>query len=113
MIGVPEGALFGGALRSAREHGLDVEQLSRDAVHVRYPAFALEPDMVAVVERNAGMLMPEACISACLRLAATRGAELVTGERVFDVQRRGTAFIASTSSREVVARRGVPCLTAR
>jgi sarcosine oxidase len=108
-IGRRDSGLVAGVLRSAREHGLDVEELTRDQMQERYPAFTLEPEMVAVVERNAGMLMPEACVNACLRLAAVHGAELLTGERVIDVQRRGTSFIVSTSSREITARRVVLC----
>jgi sarcosine oxidase len=108
-IGTPDSGLVAGVLRSAREHGLDVETLERTEMRERYPAFALEPDMVGVVERNAGMLAPETCIRACLQLAAACGAELATGERVVDIVRRGTGFVATTPLREIEARRVVLC----
>jgi sarcosine oxidase len=108
-IGTRESGLVSGVVRSAHEHGLDVELLARDEVHARFPAFALEPQMVAVVEHNAGMLAPEACIRACLRLARTHGAELATGEEIVDMKRRGAGFIASTRRREIIARRIVLC----
>lgn len=108
-IGRPDSTLVAGVLRSAREHGLDVETLDRDAVRDRYPAFALEPDMIGVVERNAGMLAPEACIRACLGLAASSGAELVTGEGVSQIERRGGGFLATTPHRTIEARRVVLC----
>ena len=108
-VGKRDSGLVAGVMRSAREHGLDVEILSRAEVAVRYPAFALEPEMVGVAERNAGMLAPEACIRACLRLAAANGAEIHTGERVISIERRGSGFAAATQRREIEARRVVLC----
>lgn len=108
-VGKEDSGLVAGVMRSAREHGLDVEMLNRQEVATRYPAFVLEPDMVGVVERNAGMLAPEACIRTCLRLASAHGAELATGAGVTDIQRRGTGFAATTARREITARRVVLC----
>ena len=108
-IGREDSGLVAGVMRSAREHRLDVELLNRKGVAERYPAFELEPDMVGVVERNAGMLAPESCIRACLRLASAHGAELATGAGVVDLRRRPTGFVATTARREITARRVVLC----
>ena len=108
-IGQRESGLVTGVMRSAREHGLDVEMLGEDEMRGRYPAFALERGMVGVFERNAGMLAPEACIRACLRLASAGGAELATGERVVGIKRNGVGFLAMTPRREIPARRVILC----
>ena len=80
MVGPADGVLVAGALRSAIEHDIDHELLDRDAMAARYPQFRLERDWVALLERRAGLLLPEACISACLALASAEGAELRADE---------------------------------
>jgi sarcosine oxidase len=82
MIGRPDSMLVTGARRSAELHGLAHEILSADDVKRRFPALHPEPDMVAVLEPRAGILLPEACIRAHLSLAANQGAEIHTDERV-------------------------------
>lgn len=76
MIGRADSEVVVGARRSAVEHGLDHEVLGPAAVASRFPAYRLTEDEVAVHERHAGALLPEDAISAHLRLAAHRGAEL-------------------------------------
>ncbi len=76
MIGEPGGVLVEGALRSAREHGLQHEILSAAQVRARYPVLNLEPRMVAVWEPRAGVLSPEACVAAQLEQARACGAAL-------------------------------------
>lgn len=76
MIGPSSGELVSGALRSAIEHGITHEMLDAAALRRRLPAFNPDPDMVGLLEERAGLLLPEGCIEACLRLARSRGAEL-------------------------------------
>jgi sarcosine oxidase len=77
----PEGSeLVEGALASARRHGLAHERLTADEVGRRFPAFRLSDDLVAVLEPEAGILAPEACVGAHLDLAARHGAVLRHGE---------------------------------
>ena len=80
MIGPADGVLVGGALRSAREHGIAHELLDVDAMARRYPEFRLERDWVALLEHRAGLLLPEACIESCLAGARAGGAELRADE---------------------------------
>ena len=108
-IGTPESPLVAGVLRSAHEHGLAIDVLTREAVVERFPAFALHADMIGVFEHNAGMLAPEECIRAYLDLAARHGAVLRTNERVVDIRRRNDGFIVSSETAEYVARRVVMC----
>ena len=76
MLGTPDSDLVKGALLSAELHGLPHEVLSASLVRARFPALHPEPDMAAVWEPRAGVLFPDACITAHLTQARNRGAEL-------------------------------------
>lgn len=95
MIGTEDGMLVTGALRSAREHGLEHEVLSPAEVARRYPAFDLRSDLVAVVDPRAGWLDPEQCSAAHMKAAAQNGADLRFEEPV-------TSWTASNDSVSVV-----------
>lgn len=82
MIGQPDSELVTGAIASARIHQLEHTLLSADETRRRFPMFALEPEDVAVYEPRAGLVRPEACVSAQLELATRSGAELRFEERV-------------------------------
>ena len=76
MIGRPDSELVKGARHSAELHGLRHEMLTASEVRKRFPALHPENDMVAVWEPRAGVLFPEACITAHLAQAQRYGAEL-------------------------------------
>ncbi|MGZ3331153.1 MAG: N-methyl-L-tryptophan oxidase [Gemmatimonadaceae bacterium] len=84
MIGAPDGSVVSGTLRSAREHGLPHEILTPPAVHDRFPAFQLAPDLVAVMDPRAGYLDPEACNRTHVDAARTAGAEARFDEPVLE-----------------------------
>ena len=75
-------AVLEGALRSAEQHGLPHQLLDSAEVRRRFPALQLDDDMAALHEPLAGLLYPERCIDAHLRLAEGYGAELHFDERV-------------------------------
>ncbi|MGQ0799599.1 MAG: N-methyl-L-tryptophan oxidase [Pseudomarimonas sp.] len=100
MIGPRDGVLVAGVLRSARQHGLAHELLDADALRERYPALRPDPDMQAVWEPAAGVLLPEACIEAQLRVAHAHGAELRFGEVVTHWQQDGDGVRVFTSQGE-------------
>lgn len=81
-IGEPSGEMVTGAVASAEQHGLPYERLSADEVNARFPGFRLPDALVGVVEPNAGILDPEACVAAHLDLAAAHGATLRYDEPV-------------------------------
>jgi sarcosine oxidase len=56
-----------GAQASAREHGLEIEVLDRDAMRRRYPGHLLRDDEVAVLDRQAGFLNPEGAVTTMLK----------------------------------------------
>lgn len=82
MIGPPDGSVVSGTLRSAREHNLPHEILSPKEIAKRFPAFSVNPDVVAVLDPRAGYLDPEACTKAHLELAEHSGAAAHFNERV-------------------------------
>jgi sarcosine oxidase len=75
QIGPPEGAVVPGVLRSAREHGLEVEELEGREVERRFAGFRVPRGMTAVLERRAGYLRVEACVRAHVEAALALGAE--------------------------------------
>jgi sarcosine oxidase len=80
MIGPQGGEVAGGALRSARLHGLPYEELSPSGTRRRFPAFAVPENEVAVWEPRAGVLDPERCVATLCALARAAGAELRFGD---------------------------------
>ena len=82
MLGLPDSALITGARRSAQIHHLEHEILSGTDASQRFPAIRPETGMMAVYEPRAGILFPEACVTAHLSLAAKHGAALHLDEPV-------------------------------
>lgn len=82
MLGQQDGPLVSGSLRSAREHGLDHELLTTAELERRYPQLQLGAGTVALLDRQAGYVDPEASVQAHLQLGAAAGAELRFAEPV-------------------------------
>ena len=76
MIGAPDSALVSGAKASAEQHQLAYELLDSDEVRRRHPALHVQPGEVALFEPRAGILSPEACVAAHVRLAEAAGAHV-------------------------------------
>ena len=76
LVGAPESETLTGALRSAREHALVLDELASADIRRRFPGTAPQPHEIGLFERGAGMVFPEAVIAAYLELAEARGAEL-------------------------------------
>src|SRR5690606_28465722 len=75
MIGQPDSPVFAGSVASARQYGLDHEILDAREIRRRYPALRPQPDEMALFERRAGFVRPEAAVQAHLDGAAKHGAE--------------------------------------
>ncbi|MDG4820335.1 N-methyl-L-tryptophan oxidase [Asanoa sp. WMMD1127] len=82
MLGRADSAQVAGALASAQAHGLEHEMLDARTIRARFPAFAPDDDEIGLYERAAGVVRPEAAISAHLRLAEGWGADLRYGGAV-------------------------------
>lgn len=96
-LGQPESAMVSGALASARMHGLPYELLTPAEVHARFPGFRLPDDFAGVFEPNAGILDPEACVSAHLDLAARHGATVRHEEPVLSWSATSTGVRVETA----------------
>src|SRR5207245_8603177 len=66
MIGEPDSAAVKGALDSAKTHGLEIEQLDAVELGRRYPGHIVPDGQVAVLDKQAGILHPEAAVAAML-----------------------------------------------
>jgi len=74
MIGRPGSEVVAGTLEANRVHHLEHRVLRAEDVAREYPgAFALEGDEIAIWEKDAGYLVPEACVEAYLRCAERSG----------------------------------------
>ncbi len=97
-MGPADGVVIPGVLRSAREHGLAVEELAPDEVTRRWPQLAAPRQLSVVLERNAGYLQVEACVAAHMRLATQAGATLLHEMACIDWQSDGAGVIVSTTN---------------
>jgi sarcosine oxidase len=75
-LGPESHELIAGSLRSAQQHELPHELLTRAALKRRYPQFELPPGFTAFFEPDAGFLQPEKAVAAHALLALRHGAEL-------------------------------------
>lgn len=75
-VGPPDGNVLPGVAASARQHGLEIENLTSTEVQSRFPQITLPPQCQAVFEPTAGILQVEACVQAHLDQAQKLGAEL-------------------------------------
>lgn len=82
MVGPEKGPLVRGALESARTHHIAHEMLDAKALAKRFPAYHPRADWVGLLEKRAGMLFPETCVTAFQKLARTHGAIVRTNEVV-------------------------------
>ncbi len=105
MIGPPEGVLVMGALRSAQLHRLAHELLTAKEIRRRFPAFQPADEMVAVSEPRAGILFPERCVEAHLKMAQHSGAALQFDEPAIKWERDGEGVRVITAKGEYVAQR--------
>jgi sarcosine oxidase len=84
MIGRADGDLVARSAASAERFELQHEMLSAAEIRRRYPAFRIDDDWVALWEKDAGYLCPEACVEQQLQHAALAGAELHFDEPVME-----------------------------
>ena len=96
MIGPPDGLLVRGALASARTHGIAHELLDATTFESRYAGYQLDPGWAALIEENAGLLVPEACIESFHAGARARGAVLHCGEPAHAWRADGEGVVVET-----------------
>lgn len=96
MVGPPQSDLITGTRRAAAAAGAPVEELSWGDVTERFPVHAsTDPAYVGLWDPGAGVLRPEASVSAAVSVARSLGAEVLERTRV-------TAIVESADGVEVV-----------
>jgi len=99
MIGAPDTEVVSGSLRSAREHELEHEMLDAASIRRRYPALTPATGVVALYERDAGIVFPEEAIRAHLDVAVDNGAHVHFDEQVDDWRTLSSGTIEVRTSR--------------
>jgi sarcosine oxidase len=101
MMGTPDSDVVSGSLRSAREHHLDHELLDAAQIRSRFPALTPGRQLVALYEKDAGIVFPEEAIRAHLDVAVDHGARIHVDERVegWSVASSGTIEVRTSRSR--------------
>ena len=103
--GLHESATFlGQTVASAEQYGIAHEQLSAEQIRARYSQFALAGSESGYYEPEAGLLRPERCVEAQLRLARRRGAAIKLGEEVLSYRQHRDRVTVTTRTGPVVAR---------
>jgi sarcosine oxidase len=75
MLGSPTSDVVTGTIASAQKYDLDHEILSADDIKERFPIFEPSAHEIGVLEKNAGYLVPENCVSSYIELGKNRGGE--------------------------------------
>ena len=84
-LGPPAGVVVPGVLQAARQHGLQVEQLTAAEAARRWPGFVAD-GLAVVYEPDAGVLFVERCVAAHLAAAQAAGAQVLPGVEAFGWQ---------------------------
>jgi len=101
--GPPAGELVSGMRRAAVEHGIAIEELTRDSASIRYPWLRFEKGWEIIREPRAGYLRPEKCIGAHLELAVQHGAEVHADEPMLSWESSKDHVIVTTARGEYAA----------
>jgi sarcosine oxidase len=96
-LGSKEGDLVSRTVAAARQHSIPFEMLDAAEVQLRFPGIRPLSGDAAVLEPNAGYLIPEECIRAHLKLAAGAGAQLHYEEKVVGWNPAGTSVRVRTA----------------
>jgi monomeric sarcosine oxidase len=103
QAGPPDGQVVPGALRSATQHNLAVEQLSSSEIEKRWPGLRASQELIGAYEPGAGYLLVEDCVRAHLDVARAAGAELMPGTEVTAWNVSGSEIRLNTSRGEFIA----------
>jgi sarcosine oxidase len=107
MLGRADSFAVAGALATAQAQSLPHELLDAAQVRRRFPAFVPEDADVGLYEEVAGLIRPEAAITALLERARVRGAHLWTGVTVNGWDADGAGVTVDTDRGSIQADRVV------
>jgi monomeric sarcosine oxidase len=95
-VGRPDRPVISGVLTSARQHSLDVEQLSAADIASRFPGFRVPGPLTALFERRAGYLDCEDAVRATADQAVKNDAFLQTDASVIEWKPEGSGVSVRT-----------------
>jgi len=110
LIGPGENPVMRGVRDSVERHGLAHELIDQAELEKRYPALRASDGGVAILEHEAGVLLADQCLDACVRLARQHGAAVHASERVSSIEAGASGVAVRTSRAEYSA--GALALTA-
>jgi sarcosine oxidase len=96
-------------IAAAETFGVAYESIPPDEVRQRWPMFRVRDHEQAYFEPDAGVLYPERCIAAQLRLAVEAGARVRVGEAVREVASFGAGVQVTTDLGTYQAGKAVVC----
>jgi len=78
LMAVPEdnAKLLEAAVASAKEHNIEIEELSTEELRARYPQFNFADNALGIYEPGGGFVRPEAAVVAALKDAERHGATI-------------------------------------
>jgi sarcosine oxidase len=100
-VGPPQGEVVKGVLASARQHALEVEELTAAEIVCRWPGFYAAGELVGAYERRAGYLHVERCVLAHVAEALVAGAELACERTVISWRSEGSGVVVTTDREEL------------
>lgn len=103
ISGSPRGEAVAGTKLAATQHGLPLQEFSRDEAQRRFTAFRFPADHAAVFEANAGTLAVEDCNRAHLDMAKRHGADLRFQTPVTSWKSDGRTVTVRTEEEEFTA----------
>ncbi len=77
QVGPPRGQVVPGVMACAKQHDLEIEELTGREISARWPGFRVTEGCHGAFEKRAGYLEVEACVLAHLEEARQAGAELL------------------------------------
>ena len=93
------------SIAMAERTGIAHEVLDASEIAARYPQFQLRGDELGYFEPTAGVLSPERCVEAQLRLAQRHGAIVRTNERILAIDQQATSVRLTTDRGTIEAAR--------
>lgn len=98
VLGAENAGVVKGAKLSASLHNIPHEVLDYTDIKKRFPALKPTPETIAVLDKDAGILLPEICIQTHLEEAQKLGASLHVNEQVLRIAPYGS-FVEITTDK--------------
>jgi sarcosine oxidase len=104
-VGLPDSPLISGTRASSAVHGLNVQELSREEISSRFPAFDVPPGWQGIFEPQAGWVNVDVALRFGLEQASRRGADVRVDTRVEYWEPQADEFAIRMSTGTYLAKR--------